>query len=597
MVGISEEEKKRLLHCVIIGSDPTGVEFSGELSDFIMKDVRERYSHVKDDVRVTLTEVNDIMSSFDIGLSQYATKHLTKCGVHLKKGVVKEVHPKKIVISDGTDVPIWPAENVIEEEKWFKDQNLKKISDWLYLVAAVEELTSALKDHDLFICIGLGNDIDRFGRSMLNAMFKGRSISSGNCTLCNSVVQEFELKNKRCNKGNGKKKVLGERKLKEDRLNLNCGHRQMIGSLSVMGPISPYGLLVWSTGVGSSDFVKSLNLPKSQGGRYVPGFVYHKMSLFWCALLSIKQFSIEHYMIGINEWMHVPYVEDVFAFGDCAGFLEKTGKQVLPALAQMEEEYTKVLITMERQMVAEKEVETQKKIALAEAEKNAQVSKILMEQKLMGKDSSKRQQEIENHMYMAREKSLSDADIYKVMNEAKANKLKLTPEYLELSPYYSDSIMCVGLAFSSSEQPRHVILITVGGTKNGTFQLMHGELQVLSPLVPIREVNFLRFCKQYAEGVWAVVDVSVDMNRDTSNPQTFVSSRRLPSGCVVQDMPNGYSKVTTRFTNLKELQISCSKVTDLGVSYLKGTLCFFHYNLSYLYMVNLSLYYYYFAIM
>lgn len=30
----------------------------------------------------------------------------------------------------------------------------------------------------------------------------------------------------------------------------------------------PYGLLVWSTGVGASDFVKSLNFPKSPGGRY-----------------------------------------------------------------------------------------------------------------------------------------------------------------------------------------------------------------------------------------------------------------------------------------------------------------------------------------
>lgn len=33
----------------------------------------------------------------------------------------------------------------------------------------------------------------------------------------------------------------------------------------------PYGLLIWSTGVGPSEFVKSLNLPKSQGGRYVTG--------------------------------------------------------------------------------------------------------------------------------------------------------------------------------------------------------------------------------------------------------------------------------------------------------------------------------------
>lgn len=31
----------------------------------------------------------------------------------------------------------------------------------------------------------------------------------------------------------------------------------------------PYGLLVWSTGVGPSDFVKTLNLPKSPGGRYI----------------------------------------------------------------------------------------------------------------------------------------------------------------------------------------------------------------------------------------------------------------------------------------------------------------------------------------
>lgn len=33
--------------------------------------------------------------------------------------------------------------------------------------------------------------------------------------------------------------------------------------------------------------------------------------------------------------MRVPAVEDVFALGDCAGFLEQTGKPVLPALAQV----------------------------------------------------------------------------------------------------------------------------------------------------------------------------------------------------------------------------------------------------------------------
>ncbi|KAM1347681.1 internal alternative NAD(P)H-ubiquinone oxidoreductase A1, mitochondrial-like [Malus sylvestris] len=181
--GISEEERKRVLHCVVIGGGPTGVEFSGELSDFIMKDVQERFSHVKDYIKVTLIEANEILSSFDVGLRQYATNHLTKVGVRLMRGVVKEVHPKKIVLNDGTDVP--------------------------------------------------------------------------------------------------------------------------------------YGLLVWSTGVGPSEFVKKLDLPKSPGGR-----------------------------IGVDGWMRVPSVEDVFALGDCAGFLEETGRPVLPALAQVAEREGKYLVEL-----------------------------------------------------------------------------------------------------------------------------------------------------------------------------------------------------------------------------------------------------------
>ncbi|RRT66539.1 hypothetical protein B296_00040123 [Ensete ventricosum] len=73
---------------------------------------------------------------------------------------------------------------------------------------------------------------------------------------------------------------------------------------------------------------------------------------------------------------------------------------------------------------------------------------------------------------------------------------------------------------------------------------MHAELQVLSPLVPVRHVQFLRFCKQLAEAVWAVVDVSIDGIRDSPSVQQ-TNCRRLPSGCVVQDLLNGYSKVTT----------------------------------------------------
>ncbi|KAF0933297.1 hypothetical protein E2562_017082 [Oryza meyeriana var. granulata] len=89
----------------------------------------------------------------------------------------------------------------------------------------------------------------------------------------------------------------------------------------------------------------------------------------------------------------------------------------------------------------------------------------------------------------------------------------------------------------------------IAGSRNGALLLMKAELQVLSPLVPIREVTFLRFCKQLAEGAWAVVDVSIDglvrdHNSATAPTAGNVKCRRLPSGCVMQDTPNGYCKVT-----------------------------------------------------
>lgn len=71
---------------------------------------------------------------------------------------------------------------------------------------------------------------------------------------------------------------------------------------------------------------------------------------------------------------------------------------------------------------------------------------------------------------------------------------------------------------------------------------MYEELQVLSPLVPTREFYFLRFCQQIEQGSWAIVDISYDISRDNQFASQY-RSHRLPSGCLIQDMPNGYSKV------------------------------------------------------
>ncbi|KAG6390178.1 hypothetical protein SASPL_151660 [Salvia splendens] len=84
----------------------------------------------------------------------------------------------------------------------------------------------------------------------------------------------------------------------------------------------------------------------------------------------------------------------------------------------------------------------------------------------------------------------------------------------------------------------------IAGSKNGMLQLMQAEFQIPSPLVPIRPVKFIRFCKQHGEDAWAVADVSVDTLLHGITGNVHVSCRRLPSGCIVRDMANGYSKVT-----------------------------------------------------
>ena len=50
------EEVKRLLHMVVVGGGPTGVEFAGELQDFFEDDLKKWIPDIKDNFHVTLVE-------------------------------------------------------------------------------------------------------------------------------------------------------------------------------------------------------------------------------------------------------------------------------------------------------------------------------------------------------------------------------------------------------------------------------------------------------------------------------------------------------------------------------------------------------------
>merc|ERR1719186_969969 len=86
----------------------------------------------------------------------------------------------------------------------------------------------------------------------------------------------------------------------------------------------------------------------------------------------------------------------------------------------MESEKTKLLIS------------TQRKKAVIEAEKEAQVAKIKYEQNILEKESMQKMETINDEMHLAKEKSKTDAEFYKIQKQAEANKLLLSKEYLEL---------------------------------------------------------------------------------------------------------------------------------------------------------------------
>jgi NADH:ubiquinone reductase (non-electrogenic) len=61
---VPDEEKKKLLSFVIVGGGPTGVEFAGELADFVGKELRKYYPGIEKYVKVSLVQSGDHVSCF-----------------------------------------------------------------------------------------------------------------------------------------------------------------------------------------------------------------------------------------------------------------------------------------------------------------------------------------------------------------------------------------------------------------------------------------------------------------------------------------------------------------------------------------------------
>ncbi|KZT71156.1 NDE2, mitochondrial external NADH dehydrogenase [Daedalea quercina L-15889] len=123
--GQTPDEVSRLLHMVVVGGGPTGVEVSGELHDFLEQDLHSWYPELANHVRITLVEaLPSVLPMFSKQLIEYTESTFKEAKIDiLTKTMVKEIKEKSVVLQmpdkSVVDVPcglvVWAAGNKLRK--------------------------------------------------------------------------------------------------------------------------------------------------------------------------------------------------------------------------------------------------------------------------------------------------------------------------------------------------------------------------------------------------------------------------------------------------------------------------------------------------
>ncbi len=148
--GVSAEERNRLLHFIICGGGPTGVEFAAELHDFLVEDLQKAYPNLVAEVRITLVEaMKEILGTFDEKLRRYAMRLFARQRISvLTASPVVRVDDKAVYLSDGSELRygllLWSTGNgptpFIERVTLPKDNRARLLIDEYFRVKGFDDI-------------------------------------------------------------------------------------------------------------------------------------------------------------------------------------------------------------------------------------------------------------------------------------------------------------------------------------------------------------------------------------------------------------------------------------------------------------------------
>lgn len=98
---------------------------------------------------------------------------------------------------------------------------------------------------------------------------------------------------------------------------------------------------------------------------------------------------------------------------------------------QIEAQKTALQIAVQTQKVTEQKAESERTAAKIKAKAEAEIAIIEMERQVKQKESHQKMEEIENQIYLDKEKARADANHYSLMKTIEAEQTQLTQQYLQ----------------------------------------------------------------------------------------------------------------------------------------------------------------------